>query len=326
MAASLGYASGWARRASRRGLRVFYYHGVVERRTDAVLERNFHTVAELRDQVAFLKRQRVLSLDELLALLDSGKPLPEDAALVTFDDGYASSHLAAEILGKQHVPWVLFVTTACIETGAPPWTVELSVLLLHGEVPRVELDDGVWPLTTRAERERAFQCLRPELKGLPAGELQTRLATLRAQFPPGETQRLVEAFPSVRMLTWEGARDLCAAGVEVGSHGVDHVIHHGRQPPDVRRRELRESKRAIEERLKRRCRAFAFPNGDHIPSSAREAEDAGYEIAFTTQPMAVPARSDRHGLPRLVAAHALRSLAHSFYWEPRQIPSAHDGA
>jgi len=281
------------------GCQVYCYHGVVHQRQDVRLERNFHVIEDFRQQVQFIRRKPVTALGRFVdALSGHGKSGPLSAA-ITFDDGYANNLLAAETLAEAKLPWVLFVTTSAVGRQGAIWTVELSLLLLHGDSESVEALEKVWKLKTREDRESAFQAIRYPMKGMPAASRRAALDALRAQFPPAETQRLLERFPSFQMLTWTELRQLAAAGVEIGSHGVDHELHHAAQDPEVRRRELVESKREIEQQLGRPCRFFAFPNGDHCEHSAREVEAAGYELAFTTQPGLVRADCNRFLLPRV---------------------------
>src|SRR6187397_1358466 len=94
-----GMLSGWlAGSARRRGIRILRYHGVVERKTDPVLERNQHTLASFAEQADYLARQRVLGLDELLAELSARGGSARPGAAITFDDGFANNLAAAEIL------------------------------------------------------------------------------------------------------------------------------------------------------------------------------------------------------------------------------------
>ena len=68
---ALGALGGVFRRAERqRGIRVFRYHGVIEKRTDALLERNQHLLEVFRAQMRYLRRFHVLGLDELLETLE----------------------------------------------------------------------------------------------------------------------------------------------------------------------------------------------------------------------------------------------------------------
>src|SRR5258708_23661244 len=156
----LGYFSGWWNSdGERKGVRVFCYHGVVERRTDRV-ERNLHLLSDFREHVRFLRRFRVLSLAELVPELSATVNEHKPAAVITFDDGYANNLIAAEILAACRLPWSVFVSTGAVGRENSIWTVELSLLLLHGEAERIEVFDNWWPLTCRYEREEAFQSIR----------------------------------------------------------------------------------------------------------------------------------------------------------------------
>lgn len=275
------------------------YHGIVREKLEGRLERNFHRIADFRSQVRIFRRQGVTPLAELATTFPKPAIDRSSLALITFDDGYANNLLAAEILAESRLPWTLFVSTAAVGRQGAIWTVELSLLLLHGRGEKLEALGRSWPLQSRAQREDTFQGIRYPMKAMPARLRQQTMQELRAQFPAGETARLLEQFPAFQMLTWPELRQLAGAGVEIGSHGVDHELHHAAQDPEVRRSELVESKSEIERQLGRPCRFFAFPNGDHCAPSAGEVEAAGYELAFTTQPGRVQPGSNRFLLPRL---------------------------
>jgi peptidoglycan/xylan/chitin deacetylase (PgdA/CDA1 family) len=122
----------------------------------------------------------------------------------------------------------------------------------------------------------------------------------------------------VRTRTREQVLQLSSAGVEIGSHGRHHEIHHARQPADVRAAELGQSREELTSLLGSPCRWFAFPNGDFLPESAREVERAGYELGFTTASATLDGktREDRFLLPRLAAPSSLHSFVRAVWWEP----------
>jgi peptidoglycan/xylan/chitin deacetylase (PgdA/CDA1 family) len=66
--------------------------------------------------------------------------------------------------------------------------------------------------------------------------------------------------PTSRFLSWPAVADLARAGVELGGHGVTHADLTTLAGPDARR-EIVESKRAIEERTAAPVSAFAPPYG-----------------------------------------------------------------
>ncbi len=284
---------------SRESLRaqVLYYHGVVEAKTDPLLERTFHSLPHFREHLRLFRRLRVGSLDRLAGALD-GRAAGSPRVVITFDDGYANNLLAFELLARSGIPCTLFLTTGAVGPGGTIWTTELGLLVLHGRADAVDLWDTTWPLGTRQLREHAFFAFRRRLKALPAAERRLAMQSLREQFPAEEVERLLERFPSFRMLSWTDVAQIAAAGVEIGRYGVEHEIHHAAQAPAVRHHELTASKTELERRLGRDCRYFAFPNGDVHAGSAGEVEAAGYRLAFTTRAGAVTAAADRHLLPR----------------------------
>ena len=312
--AGRGFLGGVVRGSRRhRGIRVFRYHGVVEKHVDPVLERNQHLLEVFRSQMAYLRNFRVLSLDELLETLDKPHRESRSAAVVTFDDGFANTLMVADVMRRFRLPWCVFVPVGEIGECRAMWLDELSLLLLRGDAPKIEVLGGSWSLRDRDDRERAFHHLRPRVKALSCADAGRTMAGIRAQYPPGECERLITKFPGLRMLSWNELGQLVGTGVEIGSHGVHHGLHHREQPREERLRELTESRRILESRLGRACRAFAFPNGDYLPDSPKEAEGAGYAVAFTTDPRAIGPDDSRHLLPRLGAPQSLRRFV-SRHW------------
>jgi len=261
-------------------------------------------------------------MDELLDAVGRPGAVPENAAAVTFDDGFANNLAVGEIMLGLRLPWSVFVSTGEIGDGRAMWLVEFSLLVMRGEAARLEMFGQSWPLTARADRERAFRELRPRLKTLPAGARGDAMQAARAQFPDGESTRLVAAFPSLRILSWRELSELSGSGVEVGSHGVHHDMHHSGQPSSERMRELCESRREIETRLGRPCRAFAYPNGDHVAESPAEAESAGYRAAFTTDPRAAGPEDSRYLLPRMTPPESMERFVRDHWFIEQPEPRA----
>jgi len=314
-ATTLGFLDGLRRHGwPRSGIRVLAYHGVLEREKDRLLERNFRLLGDFQSHLRFLRRYRVLSLAELVEELRHPKKRDRPAAVITFDDGYANNLLAAEVLAAFRLPWSLFIPTGAVGRDKPIWTVELSLLLLRGASSRLEALNKSWSMEGRRERESAFHEIRHALKTMPSASRLDAMDSLRRQFPEGETLRLLDEFPSMRMLAWEEIVQLRNSGVEIGSHGVNHEIHHAAQPESVRRFEQTESKAVLENRLATRCRFFAYPNGDFVATSDEEVRASGYELAFTTQPGIVKAHFNPYLLPRTEPASSLRAFANQFFW------------
>jgi peptidoglycan/xylan/chitin deacetylase (PgdA/CDA1 family) len=319
--ATRGYLSGWRRHLlRRRGVRVFRYHGLVVAKTDPVLDRNQHVLSVFQSQMNYLRRFRVLSIGELIDELGSADLGRTPSALITFDDGFQNNLLAADILTRWRMPFAIFVPSGEVGPRRAMWSVEVSLLIISGRADQVELLGQAWPLKTRLEREKSFRELRTRLKAVPSAVRLEAMTQLRAQYPAGESDRLLEQAPWLRMLTWEELDQLGQSGVEIGSHGRHHEIQHADQPPLVREDELRASKSEIEQRLSRPCRAFAYPNGNFVDTSSAEVGRAGYELAFTTMTETLNGRSDelRFLVPRISASSWLGGFVRGFWWQDRE--------
>ena len=103
---------------------------------------------------------------------------------------------------------------------------------------------------------------------------------------------------SLPLLDVAGLRELIAAGVEIGSHGVSHRPLTSLSPAEVGA-ELAGSAAAIEAAGLPRPRSFAYPHGEWSPESARTAADNGYSAAFTIDPGSARRGEDPQALPRI---------------------------
>lgn len=280
------------------GVRVLTYHGLVDAKTDAYLERNFHTIRQFREHLRILRRHRVVPPEQVI---DAAKEASQLTVAITFDDGYRNNEIAAELLDAARLPWALYVSTGEVGGDSTIWTVRLGLLLLHGKAPSVEAFDQKWDLTDRNVRLASFGAVRRRAKQLGRPDRVALLDELVSQFEPGEEERLLTEFPSFNMLNWSDLRSLRDGGAAIGSHGVDHEIHHERQPDHVIEDELHLSQRAISENLGAPCTSLAYPNGDFTDRSRRVAQELGYLTAFSTVDDTVHAGTDPLALPRLTA-------------------------
>jgi peptidoglycan/xylan/chitin deacetylase (PgdA/CDA1 family) len=95
-------------------------------------------------------------------------------------------------------------------------------------------------------------------------------------------------------MNWDELRDHAARGIAIGSHTVSHP-HLTTLSDDELRRELTESKREIEDRLRRSCDDLAYPYGEHDARVCAAARAAGYGRAYALR----GAKSDRYAARRL---------------------------
>ncbi len=307
---------GWRTLAIRRATRsagrlvVLTFHGIREPGGASDVERNLTPLPVFRDQVAFLRRLPVVDPDE--AALD-----PDCCGvLLTFDDGYRNTLIAAEVLAEAGLPWMLAVPTGVIGTTRSIWTVELSLLLLRGRAESIDLFGRSWDLRSDGARRSAFDAIRHRMKEVPASERRALSAAVEAQFADDHVTELLDAQPGLRMLDWGQLDDLARLGVRIGSHGHLHEILHDHQAADVVAEEVFGSREQIARHIGRTPSLFVYPNGRTAPASVAAVQAAGYRLAFTTQPgTALPGSSSatvpRWELPSS-GARAGRLLAREF--------------
>ncbi|MBQ7516162.1 MAG: polysaccharide deacetylase family protein [Schwartzia sp.] len=81
-------------------------------------------------------------------------------------------------------------------------------------------------------------------------------------------------------LTWEQARTMQKDGISFGSHTLSHAVLTQCTPAEVKK-QLAESRRAIEWRLGQPVRFLAYPCGFTTGVIEEQVRDAGYRAAFT---------------------------------------------
>ena len=266
--------------SGRRGrLLIFTYHRVLER-PDPLLpdEPDAAAFAAQMDWIA--EFCRVLPLSEAVQRLASGT-LPQRAACITFDDGYANNHdVAMPILLRRGLTATVYVTVGAIERG-----IMWNDLVIEAHRQRGAAGNGAAAATVAAL---------DELKYRPLDERWEAAAELHRQLTGAAAPRL--------MMTADMVRAMARAGIEIGAHTVNHPILK-RQSLEQARREIHGSRDWIADLLGTAPKSFAYPNGrpgrDYDQTHARLVEEAGFESAVSTQWNCARLGTDRFQLPRV---------------------------
>lgn len=115
----------------------------------------------------------------------------------------------------------------------------------------------------------------------------------------GQRNRWDWVLPPTRHLDKKALRELISEGVEVGAHTMTHPFLT-RLKRQTAFEEIRVSKVFLEEILGVPVRAFAYPYGDWSPWLTELVAEAGFEVAFTTDPTQPWNLTNRFALPRTV--------------------------
>jgi hypothetical protein len=248
-----------------------------------------------------------MRLDEAVARIAAGEPLPANALALTFDDGYADNLAAARILAKHGATATFYITAGCLADGQPFWPSEIRLLVNGLRSPRLQLEAaGVnldLPLESDAQRTAAIRTLTRTFKSnlIPVREALRDALRHRAGRP---------ALPRV-MLTWDEVRAMHALGMTIGSHTMTHP-NLPSAGADSARAELTQSRARLEQEVNAPVTMFSYPNGGadrYMTPEIREVvRETGYQAATTSRNAFATPHSDRFALERIEVEERLEDL------------------
>jgi len=297
----------------RQDLRILAYHRVMTVRDRSTFDFDLDLVSasaeEFRGQMLLLKRRfRPIALRDVVAALDSGKRLPANSVVLTFDDGYDDNYrVAYPILRELGIPATFFVSTGHVQSGKPFGYDWLVHMILTARLPRLTLPelglDLPLPPGGSERRDLARQVLRA-MKSIDAASQAALIGRLESEWQMPRDA----VHPDCRPMSWDQLREMHAAGFEIGSHGVNHHML-AKLPHAQMVAELVQSRAAIERELGAPARVLSYPVGgdlafDGTVMAATEA--AGYLAACSyicgTNPQLAP---NRFALYRLPVEHVM---------------------
>lgn len=299
-----------SRSLHRHSVAVLCYHGVVAEIRALKNPLIFLVVdaVEFSRQLEYLRENFTpISASELYDCLVGNRAWPKNPVLVTFDDGYRNNvTIAAPILLRMGIPAVFHLTTGYLGSNAILWTTEVRLRVMDWPEPQIVCELGRYELGPQGnDRERRLRVANELAERCKRASPETReevLALLRSK---------TEAVPSLydpeahAFMDWAEARWLAAQGFELGSHTVSHPILTSLKSESVEA-ELRASRQAIESETGTSCRFLAYPNGGRADYSAeimRQAEQAGYQLAFSVEDRHAGPSPVRWAVPRLCVPH-----------------------
>lgn len=268
-------------------LTVLNYHRIADPTgPDAFFTPNISATPEMfSSQMDHLQQYyKVISLADLNRAIYNGKPLPPNAALITFDDGYLDNYqYAFPELKKRSFPAVIFLATGFIGNSSPFYWDLIADVFSKTKLNNFS-DPALGELAWAGEREAA-KTTKQVVEALKKLDEKSKRQTI---------ERLVNELGgggyapdfSHLFMSWDQARELANNGIEMGAHTVQHPILT-RVSLDQARDEIMGSRDRIQDELGRPVTGFAYPNGqpgdfnEEIIQVVREAE---FKTAFTLLP------------------------------------------
>ncbi|MFT7671043.1 MAG: peptidoglycan/xylan/chitin deacetylase (PgdA/CDA1 family) [Planctomycetota bacterium] len=209
--------------------------------------------------------------------------------VLAMDDGYQDNLSALlPLLKAQGVSATIYLESRPLAQGRLNWTHKFFWLL--GRISHTELVEGYLGLCAEEQAKHRLAVVLGE-----SGDLSYTLKkVLKYEAEQADVDRILtelfklhggdeEALCRELYLSWDDARALRDAGVEIGGHTVNHFVLSSLDS-DAQDVEIADGKKQLERELGS-LRSFAYPFGRHWDwnqDSVRAVGDAGFETATTT--------------------------------------------
>jgi peptidoglycan/xylan/chitin deacetylase (PgdA/CDA1 family) len=210
------------------------------------------------------------------------------------------------VLAAQRVPAVVFLPTQFIGTTRMFWREALGRLLFDAWT-QARTDPAFAARATSTLQRHGLAGLLPRA---PADIRDAILQATQALRHQGEAEApavladvealcadIRRAETSDAFMDWTQVREMAAAGIRFGAHGVTHRIL-STLPVPVAAREVAESRAAVAAGLGGPVSGFCYPNGGWSPDVARAVDESGFRVAFSTDIGSVGPEANRFAVRR----------------------------
>ena len=270
----------WLHRHSRQRLLILNYHQA--------------SGEELRNHLLYLRKHFRLqflepALVELYATGGEGSR-SRDRRLplaITFDDGYLDNYTHAYPLARElQVPITIFLISNFIDYGAAFWWFDHVVE--KSQVSQVTFDKHTYHLNESGEQRELARVIDSQVSSIADNESrQAYLRTMSSALSTPITCSAADLHKTpAPLLTWDQVQEMQASGwVAFGGHTQHHPTLSKLANADEAFKEVAGCRSALQEKLGKSARVFAYPHGgiQHIGvNGVLAAERAGYRWAVTT--------------------------------------------
>lgn len=252
----------------------------------------FHRIRDEFDPLPLSIRPSTFK--KLVQLLDSRNKLtPLEAGLealnngprttcytLTFDDGYRDNLELLSTPGAKNNTLV-YISTGLIG-GQPIWVYKLITAVFNSTVNKLDLSHlnwGIWDCQSQQQKTDFISFINGNVKGLEVEEINTRINII-----VGLTG-YDGAFEGDQMLCWPDVDKLLEAGIEIGSHTVNHEILTNTSHQACLTELSLSARHICDNTSKNEVLHFAYPNGtieDFSAETEENVKSAGYATAVTT--------------------------------------------
>jgi len=247
-------------------LTVLAYHRIMDRPENFPFDDDLisASIEGFRKQMRFVsKHYNVTNFIELSEHIDKYGKLPERSLIVTFDDGYIDNYtFAYPVLAELGLTAVMFVTAGYIGEKRLFWWDRIAYIVKNTEKEEISIKEPEKlkvRIDSHPSKQDVARMLIKKAKRLPDSEKEIFIEKLSvaAGVP-------VESVSVANTMNWEQVKELAEAGIEIGSHSVNHPIFSNVSPEQIEY-EVIESKKIIESKIQKEVISFGAPGRGIIP-------------------------------------------------------------
>lgn len=255
----------------------------------------------------FGARFELVSVGEGAKRMDQGLRGKSLVAL-SMDDGYRdNARVLAPMLARQRATGTVFLESRPLDERKVNWAHKFFWIL-----SRSSPEDFVHRFGDLSSDTRAFHVMNQYVSEGRADLRYHLKLVLKYDAQPAERDRVLDlifgelggderALCEALYMSWDEARALAKAGIELGGHTVTHPIL-SKLTPDEQAHEVRSGAESMRRELGAPPVTFAYPWGrrwDFDDHSARAAKASGFACAVTMHAGVNTAKTERFALKRL---------------------------
>ena len=242
-------------------LRILTYHRIINPTDDFIQHRGVisATPENFERQVKFLvKNYNLISFDHLKQAVNAEIRLPQRSLIITFDDGYKDNYTNAfPLLQKYGAPATFFLTTGFLDGSNTPWWDGLASMIHQTTISGVNLAEfGYYDLSLKADRLLAISVINKNLKSMEAMKRIKKMNWIKRKLKIDRKRNTHRS----EFMSWDNVMEMDKEGMQFGAHTITHC-NLTKESIIVAKREIIESKKRIEEKLKKDIVAFCYPYG-----------------------------------------------------------------
>jgi len=227
--------------------------------------------------VESLEKYEFLSLDQVAKVLKKKYKPSKPFIAFTLDDGYVDNYqYAFPIFQKYNIPFSIYVSTGFVERVSLLWWYQLEDIVMQND--SVLLSNGIhFSCEAISDKEYSFLQIRKIILELPTYDFDNHVRNLLSNYSLD-----FDKYNEELILNWDQIIELSSSSLcTIAAHTVTH--RRLSELSDIELlKEITDSKRIIENKIRKDVNHFAYPFGTSFEVSARVVDmvrQSGYTSA-----------------------------------------------